>query len=79
MNKITNLPSLDALLSQNPNLQANVVANRFAQNAEISQPNGLPNLQKGNGLETIQIDKTSPTERVTAPTLLRCLKISSKE
>ena len=67
MNAIANLPSLDALLSQNPNLQANVVANRFAQNAEISQLNGLPNLQQGSGLETIQIDKTSPTERVTAP------------
>ena len=67
MDAITSLPSLTDLLSQNPNLQPNVQANRFAQNAELSQLNNLSGQGLTNGVQPISIDKTSSTERVTAP------------
>jgi len=67
MDAITSLPSLTDLLSQNPNLQPNVQANRFAQNAELSQLNNIPGQALTNGVQPIKIDKTSSTERVTAP------------
>ena len=67
MDAITSLPSLTDLLSQNPNLQPNVRANRFAQNSELSQINNISGQSISNGVSPIAIDKTSPTERVTAP------------
>ncbi len=67
MNAISSLPSLTDLINQNPNLQPNVQANRFAQSSELSQINKLGNVPKSNGVQPVVIDKTSPTERVTAP------------
>ncbi len=68
MNAITSLPSLSDLLTQNPNLQANVMANRFVQNSEIGQTDAFQGIQGQNGAQKpIAIDKTTPTERVTAP------------
>ena len=67
MNAITSLPSLSDLLTQNPNIQPNVQANRLANSSEMSMIQNLGNPVQPNGVETIQIDKTNPTERVTAP------------
>lgn len=67
MNAISSLPSLTDLINQNPNLQPNVQANRFVQSSELSQLNKLGNVPQTNGIEPVTIDKTSPTERVTAP------------
>ena len=67
MNAISSLPSLSDLINQNPNLQPNVQANRFVQSSELSQINKLGNVPQTNGIEPVTIDKTSPTERVTAP------------
>ena len=75
---ITNLPSLTDLLNQNPNIQPNVQANRFVQSSELSQLNQLGRAPATNGIEPVVIDKTTPTERVTAPDLLKCLRISLK-
>ena len=68
MNEISSLPSLNDLLSQNPNLKPNQQLDRFAQSSEMGQNIGtsLTNAV-GNGVEVIPIDKTTPTERVTAP------------
>ena len=71
MNEISSLPSLSDLLSQNPNLQPNNQLDRFTQSSEMGQGLGSSSLGNanriGNGVEVIPIDKTSPTERVTAP------------
>ncbi|HAE12128.1 MAG TPA: flagellar hook-basal body complex protein FliE [Opitutae bacterium] len=69
MNEISSLPSLSDLLSQNPNMQPNAQMDRFAaQTSEMGQRIGTPlSNGVGNGVEVIPIDKTSPTERVTAP------------
>ena len=68
MNEISSLPSLSELLSQNPNLKANQQLDRFAQSSEMGQNIGTSrNNAVGNGVEVIPIDKTTPTERVTAP------------
>ena len=68
MNEISSLPSLNELLSQNPNLQPNQQLDRFAQSTEMGQNIGTSrNGALGNGVEVIPIDKTTPTERVTAP------------
>ena len=67
MNAISSLPSLSDLINQNPTLQPNVQANRFVQSSELSQINKLGNVPQTNGIEPVIIDKTSPTERVTAP------------
>tara|TARA_B100001057_G_scaffold368259_1_gene371725 strand:+ start:415 stop:831 length:417 start_codon:yes stop_codon:yes gene_type:complete len=67
MNAISSLPSLTDLINQNPNLQPNVQANRFVQSSELSQINKLGNVSQTNGVDPVNIDKTSPTERVTAP------------
>ena len=67
MNAISSLPSLTDLINQNPNLQPNVQANRFAQSSELSQITKIGNDTRTNGVEPVIIDKTSPTERVTAP------------
>ena len=68
MNEISSLPSLNELLSQNPNLKPNQQLDRFAQSSEMGQNIGtsLANTV-GNGVDVIPIDKTTPTERVTAP------------
>ena len=68
MNEISSLPSLSELLSQNPNLKPNQQLDRFAQSSEMGQNIGTSrNNAVGNGVEVIPIDKTTPTERVTAP------------
>ena len=71
MNEISSLPSLSDLLSQNPNLQPNNQLDRFTQSSEMGQGLGSSSLSSanriGNGVEVIPIDKTTPTERVTAP------------
>ncbi|MEK9634848.1 MAG: flagellar hook-basal body complex protein FliE [Opitutae bacterium] len=71
MNEISSLPSLSDLLSQNPNLQPNNQLDRFTQGSEMGQGFGTSLLNNvngtGNGVEVIPIDKTTPTERVTAP------------
>ena len=71
MNEISSLPSLSDLLSQNPNLQPNNQLDRFTQSSEMGQGFGTSSLSNanriGNGVEVIPIDKTTPTERVTAP------------
>jgi flagellar hook-basal body complex protein FliE len=69
VNEISSLPSLSDLLSQNPNLQPNNQLDRFTQSSEMGQGFGTSLLSNGtgNGVEVIPIDKTTPTERVTAP------------
>lgn len=67
MNEISSLPSLSDLLTQNPNLQANQQLNRFAKVNEMGQNFGSTEAQNPNGVDLVPIDKTSPTERVTAP------------
>ena len=68
MNEISSLPSLSELLSQNPNLKPNQQLERFAQSSEMGQNIGTSRSNAvGNGVEVIPIDKTTPTERVTAP------------
>ena len=67
MNEISSLPSLSDLLTQNPNLQANQQLDRFAQNSEMGQGFGASETQRFNGVDIVPIDKTSPTDRVTAP------------
>ena len=68
MNEISSLPSLNELLSQNPNLKPNEQLDRFAQSSEMGKSIGTsPPDTIGNGIKVIPIDKTTPTERVTAP------------
>jgi flagellar hook-basal body complex protein FliE len=67
VNEISSLPSLSDLLTQNPNLKANQQLDRFASNSEIGQSFGTSESQRTNGVEFVPIDKTSPTDRVTAP------------
>jgi flagellar hook-basal body complex protein FliE len=68
MDAISSLPSLNDLLRQNPNLQPNALADKFTRESRGvngSQSLSVPALS-GNS-NTTAIDKTSPTERVTAP------------
>ena len=67
MDAISSLPSLNDLLRQNPNLQPNALADKFTRESGglASQSLAVPRLS-GNS-STTAIDKTSPTERVTAP------------
>ena len=65
--EISSLPSLNELLNQNPNLQPNVKSDRFAQNFENLRTPNQPQVSTGNGVLPVEIDKTSPTDRVTAP------------
>ena len=68
MNEISSLPSLNDLLTQNPNLRPNSQAERFAQNFENQSTAIGSNSQLGSGsVSPIQLDRTSPVERVTAP------------
>ena len=69
MNEISSLPSLSDLLSQNPNLKPNGQLDRFANSfSEMGQNIGTSLTEGvGNGVEVVPIDKTTPTERVTAP------------
>ena len=67
MNEISSLPSLSDLLTQNPNLQANKQLDRFAKVNEMGQNFGASKTQQTNGVDFVPIDKTTPTERVTAP------------
>ena len=67
MNEISSLPSLSDLLTQNPNLQANKQLDRFAKVNELGQNFGASKTQQTNGVDFVPIDKTTPTNRVTAP------------
>ena len=64
MNEISALPSLNDLLTQNPNLRPNSQAERFAQNFE-NRPSALSS-QNSVGA-AVQLDRTAPADRVTAP------------
>ena len=64
MNEISALPSLNDLLTQNPNLRPNSQAERFAQNFE-NRPSALSSPDSVGA--TIQLDRTAPADRVTAP------------
>jgi flagellar hook-basal body complex protein FliE len=67
VNEISSLPSLSDLLTQNSNLQANQKLDRFAQNSGVGQGFGSSEAQRSNGVDLVPIDKTNPTDRVTAP------------
>ena len=67
MNEISSLPSLSDLLGQNPNINANAAANRFAQNFEQSIGTNSADQTNRNGVIPVEIDKSSPTDRVNAP------------
>ena len=68
MNEISSLPSLNDLLTQNPNLRPNSQAERFAQNFENKSSSIGSSSQIGTGATTpLQLDRTSPVDRVTAP------------
>ena len=64
MNEISALPSLNDLLTQNPNLRPNSQAERFAQNFE-NRPSALSSSDSVGA--TVQLDRTAPADRVTAP------------
>ena len=68
MNEISSLPSLTDLLSQNPNLKPNLQAERLAQNFEnrSGEIGGIGQMRTG-ATSPIQLDRTSPVDRVTAP------------
>lgn len=66
MNEISSLPSLSDLLTQNPNLQANTQLDRFIKSNEMGM-GGISESQRSNGVDLVPIDKTTPTDRVTAP------------
>lgn len=65
--EISSLPSLSDLLNQNPNLQPNSQSDRFASNFENPQSLQVNGNRSSNGVVPVEIDKTSPTDRVTAP------------
>ncbi len=65
--EISSLPSLSDLLNQNPNLQPNAQADRFSSNFENLQNPPVQGNRSPNGVVPVEIDKTSPTDRVTAP------------
>jgi len=64
VNEISALPSLNDLLTQNPNLRPNSQAERFAQNFE-NRSGGI-GVANNVGM-TVQLDRTAPVDRVTAP------------
>jgi flagellar hook-basal body complex protein FliE len=64
VNEISALPSLNDLLTQNPNLRPNRQAERFAQNFE-SRPSALSSTDSVGA--PVQLDRTAPADRVTAP------------
>ena len=64
MNEISALPSLNDLLTQNPNLRPNSQAERFAQNFE-NRPSALSSTDSVGA--PVQLDRTAPADRVTAP------------
>ena len=64
MNEISALPSLNDLLTQNPNLRPNSKAERFAQNFE-NRPSALSSSDSVGA--PVQLDRTAPADRVTAP------------
>ncbi|MEE3060553.1 MAG: flagellar hook-basal body complex protein FliE [Verrucomicrobiota bacterium] len=65
--EISSLPSLSDLLNQNPNLQPNAQADRFSSNFENLKNHQVQGTRSPNGVVPVEIDKTSPTDRVTAP------------
>ena len=68
MNEISALPSLSDLLTQNPNLRPNEQASRFVEGSGFGNGISLQGLSGTEaGTSVIPIDKTTPTDRVTAP------------
>jgi len=68
VSEISSLPSLNDLLTQNPNLRPNSQAERFAQNFENRSSTIGSTSHTGTGATSpIQLDRTSPVDRVTAP------------
>ena len=71
MNEISSLPSLTDLLTQNPNLRPNQQLDRFANSTSEMGRDFGSSLTSGasneNAVGVVPIDKTTPTERVTAP------------
>ena len=67
MNEISSLPSLSDLLGQNPNLRPNVTASELRSNFENQIGSTNQATTNVNAITPVQIDKTSPTERVNAP------------
>ena len=68
MSEISSLPSLNDLLTQNPNLRPNSQAERFAHNFENrSSTIGSTSQMDTGATSPIQLDRTSPVDRVTAP------------
>ncbi len=64
MNEISSLPSLNDLLTQNPNLRPNSQAERLTQNFE----NRTNAINSPDSMGTpVQLDRTAPVDRVTAP------------
>ena len=66
MNEISNLPSLSDLLTQNLifKLTSNLIV--LLRLTKLSKLGASP-ATNGNGVDFVSIDKTTPTERVTAP------------
>ena len=64
MNEISALPSLNDLLTQNPNLRPNSQAERLVQNFE-NRPSALSSPDSVGA--PVQLDRTAPADRVTAP------------
>jgi flagellar hook-basal body complex protein FliE len=64
VNEISALPSLNDLLTQNPNLRPNSQAERFAQNFE-NRSSGIGSAN--NVGMPVQLDRSAPVDRVTAP------------
>ena len=68
MNEIASLPSLSELLTQNPNLQPNARADRFATSSEIGANVGTDFARNAlAGTETGPLLDVDPVNRVTAP------------
>jgi flagellar hook-basal body complex protein FliE len=64
VNEISALPSLNDLLTQNPNLRPNSQAERLVQNFE-NRPSALSSPDSVGA--PVQLDRTAPADRVTAP------------
>lgn len=68
MDAITSLPSLNDLLRQNPNLKPNALADKFSRESQaVSGIQSLSAPSISGNVGPSSIDKTTPTERVTAP------------
>ena len=62
MDAVSSLPSLNDLLRQNPNLNPQKFSNKIG-----SEQHSLSSISQTGGISAPIIDKTTPTDRVTAP------------